>query len=100
LLLWERWSKNNLVVNINDFVSLVDFAPKQFLELAVLNQSDSQMQPNWRRSFNDILYSDSGKIYREDRDFVLIGKGDIDVGNQIDWDNPIENSKGRFIYFT
>jgi N-sulfoglucosamine sulfohydrolase len=83
--------------NINDFVSFIDFAPT-FLELAGIEQSESQMQPIEGRSLTDILYSDNGENISADRDFVLIGKERHDVGRPNDWGYPIRGiRKGDYL---
>ncbi|EAR01930.1 sulfatase [Maribacter sp. HTCC2170] len=82
---------------INDFVSFIDFAPT-FLELAGIEQFESQMQPIEGRSLTDILYSENGKNILTNRDYVLIGKERHDVGRPNDWGYPIRGiRKGDYL---
>lgn len=95
-IMWKNGVKQPGRV-INDFVSFIDFAPT-FLELAGVEQSESQMQPIQGRSLTDILYSEKGENISADRDYVLIGKERHDVGRPNDWGYPIRGiRKGDYL---
>jgi arylsulfatase A-like enzyme len=73
---------------VNDFVSFIDFSPT-FLELAQIEDKDSDMQPITGKSLTDILYSDHSGRVNQSRNAVLIGKERHDVGRPHDWGYPI-----------
>ena len=73
---------------VDDFVSLIDFAPT-FLELAGVNPETSGMKPMAGKSLTGIFNSPrSGRVDSE-RNYVLIGKERHDVGRPNDNGYPI-----------
>ncbi len=82
---------------VDDFVSFIDFAPT-FLELAGVDQSESQMQPIEGKSLTDILFAAKDDNTSNNRNYVLIGKERHDVGRPNDWGYPIRGiRKGDYL---
>ncbi len=83
---------------IEDFISFIDFAPT-FLEIAGLEEEDSNMQPIEGKSFFDIISSKSGNLIDPTRNHVLLGRERQDVGRPGDVGYPVRGIvKENFIY--
>ncbi len=83
---------------VDDYVSFIDFAPT-FLELAGINEEDTDMQPITGKSLTDILYTPEDGMVSDDRDHVLIGKERHDVGRPGNKGYPIRGIfKGGYLY--
>jgi N-sulfoglucosamine sulfohydrolase len=96
-IMWKNGRKNT-GRKINDFISLIDFAPT-ILELARVSFEASGMQPVEGRSFTDILFSNKRGQIDAERNFVLLGKERHDVGRPNDWGYPIRGIvKDNFLY--
>lgn len=86
-IMWKDGIKNP-GRSVNDFVSLIDFAPT-FLALAGLNAREAGMKPVSGKSLTDIFYSSKAGTVNPNRNHVLIGKERHDVGRPHDRGYPI-----------
>ena len=83
---------------IEDFVSVIDFAPT-ILEAAGVDRASTAMEPITGRSLFDIFRAEEGGQVTAGRDHVLIGKERHDVGRPRDRGYPIRGLvTDRYLY--